>query len=254
MKVSLFASHPVFKSVREDRNTVSQLRQNNNYSLTEPNQRRISTAIENLANESGESNIEFLLDVGKNLTYQTRIPSGMSPKHDWRLQLKDAAAQSLSHSDPILRGKYDAQIDKVFDSQKGLNPTERAILAKRDSILSRCDMDSIQDNPNKNIRNLEKNMNYFIISSETPTKQKLAVLKKLDYFMSDDYEINPQLANKKTQVLAEMMNDMVINTPDAEIPNIKAVNQKTHGMCAAISIARKAMAYEDKLNYIDAMV
>jgi hypothetical protein len=69
--------------------------------------------------------------------------------------------------------------------------------------------------------------------------------------MSDEYKINPQLADKKTQALAEIVNDIVIDTPASEIPNIKAVNQRQHGMCAAISICRKALAYEDKPNFVD---
>ena len=69
--------------------------------------------------------------------------------------------------------------------------------------------------------------------------------------MSPDYKINPQLADKKSQALAEMVNDIVINTPESKIPNVKAINQKHHGMCAAISICRKMLAYEDKANYVD---
>ena len=56
-----------FKGRREDRNTVQQLKQDNNYSLTENNKIRISKAINNLADESGENNVKFLLDVADNL-------------------------------------------------------------------------------------------------------------------------------------------------------------------------------------------
>lgn len=72
--------------------------------------------------------------------------------------------------------------------------------------------------------------------------------------MSPDYEINPQLKDKKAQVLSEMINDLVIKTPERSVPNIKAINQKTHGMCAAISIVRKTVAYEDKPNYVDSIL
>ena len=69
--------------------------------------------------------------------------------------------------------------------------------------------------------------------------------------MSDDYKINPQLEGKKSIVVAEMINDMAINVPGNKIPNMKAVNQQSHGMCAAISITRKKLAYENKPAYVD---
>lgn len=251
---SINSTTPKFKSVREDRNTTSQLSKNNDYSLTEPNQRRINKAIENLAKQRGEENIKFLLNVGENLTYQTNIPDAKPTKNEWRSKLKDATEKSLAISDPILKSKYESEISRVFDEPKKLSDDEKSILEHKKSIMSRVDLDSIKSNPNENIRNLEKNMDYFISSTETPIKQKAYVMERLDYMMSPDYHINPQLKDKKTQVLAEMMNDMVINTPESKVPNMKAVNQKTHGMCAAISIARKAVAYEDKPDYVDTLM
>jgi len=251
---SINSTTPKFKSVREDRNTTSQLSKNNDYSLTEPNQRRINKAIENLAKQRGEENIKFLLNVGENLTYQTNIPDAKPSKNEWRSKLKDATKKSLAISDPILKSKYEPEISRVFDEPKAMSEDEKSILEHKKTIMSRVDLDSLKSNPNENIRNLEKNMDYFISSTETPTKQKAYVMERLDYLMSPDYHINPQLKNKKTQVLAEMMNDMVINTPESKVPNMKAVNQKTHGMCAAISIARKAVAYEDKPDYVDTLL
>ena len=255
MKVTFLNNKtPNFKGVREDRNTTAQLKQNNNYSLTEPNQRRINKAIENLAKQQGEENIRFLLDIGENLKYQTNIDNGKTTKNEWKSKLKNATEQSLAHSNPILKEKYQPEIDRVFNDKKELSTDEKALLAHKRSILKRADLSQLKSNPNENIRNLEKNMDYFITSTETPIKQKRYVMSKLDYMMSPNYKINPQLENKKTQVLAEIMNDMVIDTPESKIPNMKAVNQKTHGMCAAISIARKSVAYEDKPNYVDAIL
>lgn len=254
MKVNFMTQSPVFKGVREDRNTTAQLKQNNDYSLTEPNQRRINKAIENLAKQRGEENIQFLLDVGENLTYQTNIQNGKKTKNEWKSKLRNAAKESLAHSNPVLREKYLPEIQRVFDDNKNLSIDEKAILMHKRSIMKRVDKDALKDNPNENIKNLERNLDYFITSTETPTKQKRYVMQKLDFLMSSGYKINPQLKDKKTQVLAEMVNDLAINTPESKIPNIKAVNQKTHGMCAAISIARKAVAYEDKPNYVDAIL
>ncbi|MCM1265544.1 MAG: hypothetical protein NC200_05020 [Candidatus Gastranaerophilales bacterium] len=254
MKVNFITQSPIFKGVREDRNTTSQLKQNNDYSLTEPNQRRINKAIENLAKQRGEENIQFLLDVGEHLTYQTNIDNGKKTKNEWRSKLRNATKESLAHSNPILREKYLPEIKRVFDEKKTLTSDEKAILMHKRSIMKRVDKDSLKDNANENIRALERNMDYFITSTETPTKQKRYVMQKLDFFMSPNYKINPQLEDKKTQVLAEMINDLAIDTPESKIPNMKAVNQKTHGMCAAISIVRKAVAYEDKPKYVDALL
>ena len=251
---SINSTLPKFKGVREDRNTISQLKENNGYSLTEPNQRRINKALANLAQQRGEENIRFLLNVADNLTYQTNIANGKVTKNDWKGQLKEATRESMCLSDPIISQKYEPEFKRVFLDKKELNDDEKKIIAHRDSIMKRINKAEIADNPNENIRDLENNIDYFITSTETPTKEKAYVMERLDYMMSPEYKINPQLENKKTKVLAEMMNDMVINTPNAKIPNMKAVNQKTHGMCAAISIARKAVAYESKSNYVDSLL
>ena len=124
-----------FKGRREDRNTVSQLKTDNDYSLTENNSSRINKAIENLSNEKGESNVRFLIDVAENLTYSTGIDTGLKPRHDWKLKLKEAAQKSLTASDPITREKLSPVLHKVFDSKKPLSPDEKEILAYRDNIL-----------------------------------------------------------------------------------------------------------------------
>lgn len=248
MKInSITQSTPMFKSVREDRNTVSQLKENNNYSLTDPNQRRINKAIENLAKQRGEENIKFLLDVAENLKYQGHVPN-KSPevKNDWSQKLKGATEESLAHSNPILRNKYNSEIERIF-SPKPLTKDEEKINTYKKRILERA-------KDHEKVDEIGKNLDYFITSSETPIEQKKYVMKRLDYFMSPKYKINPQLKDKKSEVLYEITNDIAINTPESKVPNIKAVNQKTHGMCAAISIVRKAVAYEDKPNYVDALL
>ena len=247
MKVNFFVQTPGFKGIREDRNTVSQLKENNNYSLTEPNQRRINKAIENLAKQRGEENIKFLLDVGENLKYQAKLPDKtIQTKNDWSSKLKGAAEESLSHSNPILRDKYQPKIDKVF-SEKPLTKDEEEMAKIKNKLVRKVKGD-------KEEKAIQKNLEYFIASTETPIEQKKYVLKRLDYFMSPKYKINPQLEDKKPKILSEIANDIAINTLDTDIPNTKAVNQKTHGMCAAISIVRKAVAYEDKPNFVDAIL
>lgn len=245
MKVNLFIQKPVFKGIREDRNTVQQLKENNDYSLNEPNQRRINAAIDNLAKQRGEENIKFLLDVGENIKYQTNIHDKQT-KNEWKSKLKNATEQSLAHSNPILREKYQPEIERVF-GQKPLNKDEEKLLSTKKRLLNRVKDEKLK-------QSIGENLDYFVTSTETSIAQKQYILKRLDYFMSPKYQINPQLTNKKEQILSEMVNDITINTPDSKIPNIKAINQKTHGMCAAISIARKAVAYEDKPNYVDSLI
>ena len=80
--------NPEFKGQRQDRKTISQLKQENKYDLNVPNQRRISNAIDNLSKIPGEKNIDFLLDVADNLKYGTNIDLGKKPYNDWNSKLK----------------------------------------------------------------------------------------------------------------------------------------------------------------------
>ena len=243
-----------FKGTREDRNIVEQLKQNNDYSLTENNQKRISKSIENLAQNKGEKNLEFLLDVAENLQYGTNIKTDSAPRNDWKAKLKNAVETSFNISDPIAKNKYESKIQKVFDPKKPLSPDEKALLDMRSEILKKIDKSQLQNLANYNVKNIEKNLNNFIISSETPLQQKKYILNRLDYFLSPEYKINPQLEDKKTLILAEMLNDLVVASSDSKIPNTKSINQKQHGMCAAISIARKLLSYEYKTDFVDSIM
>ena len=217
---------PNFKGKRQDRNAVSQLKNDNPYDLNVPNQRRISEAIDKLSNVSGEDNVNFLVDVADNLKYGTNIDLNKKSYNDWNLKLKNAAEKSLSLSDKSVQEKLGARVADGFKSQKPLTKTEKEILAERKNLLSQIDFNSLKEISNENIRNIKNNLDYFIVSSEVPTSQKLYILKRFNFFMSPDYKINPQLADKKSQALAEMVNDIVINTPESKIPNVKAINQK----------------------------
>ena len=243
-----------FYGKREDRNTVSKLSRDNAFSLNEMNQRKINEAIDSLADVQSESNVKFLLSTAKNLKYGTNIPSDKQVRNDWRQKLNGAVTDAIKGLPESAQAKYTEEADKVFGASKELSSAEKRILENKEKILGSIDRDALASLKDKNERNLETNLEYFIISTETTTKQKDYVLKRLAHFMSDDYKINPQLKGKKTQVLAEMVNDLVITTPESEIPNIKSVNQRSHGMCGDISISRKALAYEDKPNYVDAIM
>ena len=114
-----------FKGIREDRNTASQLKQDNKYSLTDNNQKRISKAIENLGTNSGENNIKFLIELGENLQYGSNISLDTKPNNDWKLKIKNALYNSLSISNPILKDKYSAKINDVFSKTQKLSPDEQ---------------------------------------------------------------------------------------------------------------------------------
>lgn len=248
-KINIF--NPYFQGQRQDRKNVSQLQQDNKYDLNVPNQRRISESIENLSRIPGEDNINFLLDTANNLKYGTGIDLGKKSYNDWHQKLRDAAKSSFALSDSSVQEKLKEKIEQSYNVKKPLSKAETEILDLRKSLLSQIDFDSLKDIPNENIRNVRKNLDYFIVSSEVPTTQKLYILKRLNYFMSPEYKINSQLEDKKSQALSEIINDIVINTPESRVPNIKAINQKQHGICASISICRKLLAYEDKPNYVD---
>lgn len=242
---------PNFKGIRQDRNTVEQLKKDNKYDLNVPNQRKISTAIENLSEVPGEANVNFLLDVSENLQYGTNIDLGKASFNDWQVKLNNAAQKALSKSSKDVQERLFPRLQSITSTPKTLTEDEKEILSLRNSILSKIDPEELSKIKSKNIKQLERNLDYFIVSSEVQLSQKLYIMKRLNHFMSDEYQIHPQLQDKKTQALAEIINDITVDTPESEIPNIKAVNQKSHGMCAAISICRKALAYEDKANFVD---
>lgn len=240
-----------FDGQRKDRRNVEQLKKNNPYDLNVINQRQIEESINNLAETGGEKNADFLINVSKNLKYGTNIDLGKTPNHDWQAKLYSAAKIAAEKSPEKARPKLYAKMDKIASAPKPLTTGEREILELRKSILDKVDRKALNNIANENIGNFDSNFDYLISSSEMTTAQKLYILKRLNYMMSPKYKINKMLADKKTRVLAEMVNDMVINTPEAKIPNIKSVNQLTTGTCAAISICRKNLAYEDKANYVD---
>lgn len=240
----------VFTGQRQDRSTVAQLKQDNKYDLNRINQRRINQAITDLAEIPDEDNINFLIDVSENLKYGTNIDLNKKSYNEWREKLNAAIKHSYDKSSEDVQKRLAPKIATLNDA-KPLTEDEKEILSMRDALLEKVDYAQLEKIPSDNIKNLPANLDYFIISSEVPISQKVYILKRLNYFMSDKYKIDAQLADKKTQALAEIINDIVVDTPESKIPNIKSVNQRHHGMCAAISICRKDLAFEDKPNYVD---
>ena len=242
-----------FKGTRTLKNTVVQLARNNRYSLSEPNQRYIANSINELGAIPGENNIRFLLNIAAKEKYNTNIKLTDAPKHDWKTMLLTAAASALALTPIVNKTEFANKIQELSKPQE-LSEDEKDILKARESLLNAVDLEQIKNETVGGIKDFQRNLDYFIVSSETTVAHKKYVLKRLNYFMSDKYKINPQLKDKKSIAVAEMVNDMAIFTPGHKIPNIKAVNQKQHGICAAISIVRKKLAYEDKPNYVDSII
>lgn len=246
-------SKQVFKGQRVWKNTITQLTKNNPYSLTEPNQRRISDAIKAMAQTKSDKNIKFLLSSAAKVKYSTNIQLKDTPRNNWKGMLLSAAATIAALAPLTVKNKVNKQIETI-ENNTVLNKDEKEILNLREQLLKSVDLKQIQKETKGSAKDFGKNLDYFIVSSETTLKHKKYVLERLNYMMSDKYKINPQLKDKKSIAVAEMINDMAIHTPGNDVPNIKAIDQKSHGMCAAISIVRKKLTYEDKPNYVDAIL
>ena len=156
MKLQKIINTLAFKGIREDRNTTAQLKNKNEYSLTDNNQQRISKAIENLGENNGEKNVKFLLDVAENLKYGSNIDNGAKPRNDWKLKLQKAAEKSLSMSDPITRNKLAPEMSRVFYTQKPLSEDEKELLQSKANILQNIDKSQLANEKNKNITNIER--------------------------------------------------------------------------------------------------
>ena len=253
-----------FKSLRTDKNQVATLK-NGNLPIIENKKENILNALNNMALNAERTSIEFLLDVAKNLEYGQNGNSEFkdmidestevtSPREntDWAQILSDTIKSALNNSNEDV-SDLEEEYKKLFTTKKPLTPTQKEILNLRQQFRTAViSENALRDTDSLSISaEILKNIDYFISSSEISLSQKSECLKKFIYFLSDEYKIDPQLIDKKNQVVAEMLNDMLIKTPEQDELTIKSVNQLYSGICAAISICRKAIAYEDKVRYMD---
>jgi hypothetical protein len=241
-----------FAGQREDRNNVDRLRLQTN-ALNFNNQRNISKSIDNLSKDSSTKNINFLMNVAEQIKYGLNAGiTDVKPNNDWKEQLRTATEKSISNNNTDAKESLKARFKQVFENNKDLTEQEKQVLSLRQDLLNTSGLQNeIKTSENENVQNIEKNLNYFVVSSEIATEEKVQVLEKLNKFMSPEYKIEEQLKDKKPQVLGEILNDIIVKRADQERPTIKQVDQRHHGMCAAISSARKTMAYEWKPQYID---
>ncbi len=251
-----------FKSLRSDKIEAGRLK-NGNEPLIENNKRNICGALNNLAGRSDRESMEFLLDTADNLAYgqsgesefKKIIDSDSNTQTkrentDWHQLLSDTIKRALDSAEGNIDDLKE-EYKRIFSGSKPLTQEQKDILDLRSRLADKLCTEAVLDDSGKMLMsaNIRKNLDYFISSSEISYKQKKECLEKFLYLLSDDYKINPQLSDKKIQVLDEMLNDLVIQTPESEVLTIKDTDQKYTGMCAAISICRKAMAYEDKTGY-----
>ena len=240
-----------FLGRREDKNTVEQLKKQGD-ALTLNNQRNITTAIDKLAEDSSEDNIKFLMSVAQGLRYGTSFELGdKKTNNDWKGKLQTATEKALANTDSPNKAKLQEQFKATFIDKKEMTEDEKSVMALRDNLLKTKGLpQAINDSKIDAVKNIAKNLDYFVISSEITTKEKKSCLEKLNTLMSPEYKINSQLKDKKPQVLGELLNDLVVKTSESDKPIIKTTDQRHHGMCAAISTSRKVMAYEYKDKYV----
>ncbi len=240
-----------FLGRREDKNTVEQLKQQGD-ALTLNNQRNINNAIDNLAKDSSEENIKFLMNVAQGLRYGTSFElDDKKSNNEWKSKLQNATAKALENTDSPNKAELQKQFKATFIDKKEMSNDEKAVMSLRNNLLQTKGLpQAMHDSKIDAVKNIAKNLDYFVISTEITTKEKKTCLEKLNKLMSNDYKINPQLKDKKPQVLGELLNDLVVKTADSDKPTIKTTDQRHHGMCAAISTSRKVMAYEYKDKYV----
>ncbi len=255
-----------FKSIRQDLEATRNL-QSGTKPLSDNKKLNILAALNRLIQESKAPEIEQMLDIAGNLSYGIPKNSRMSEivneeftdtdhseMETWSEKLQETIAQAISNQkDKDLQAQLTQKFHEVFSKKQPLTKEQENILKSRENILQTLS-ENLQNADAETISQtatVKKLLDYFIISPDISNSQKQTCLEKMNYFLSDDYKINPQLKDKKLQALSEILNDMTIKTPESSELLIKDVNQRQSGICAAISACRKAMAYEDKVRYLE---
>ncbi len=254
-----------FKSLRTDKNTVDTLRKGTK-PISENQKLNIFTSLNNLASTQDRANIEFLLEVAQNLNYgqsgdsafRTELDErGETPTSrenvDWSKALQETIALALANNTGDDVSDLQAEFEKIYSTKKELTSEQKELLVLRDTLNSLVIAEDPLADEEALLRStrIRKNLDYFVASSEIPNVQKKECLEKFLFLLSDEYDINPQLENRRFKVMDEMLSDMLIKTPEDDVLTTKCVDQRQSGICAAISICRKAVAYEDKVRYMD---
>lgn len=256
--------NPSFKNLRTDKNEIATLK-NGSMPILDNKKENILSALNRMASDSERKSIEFLMDVAENLRYgqfgnsefrdmidETTDISGKRENTDWAELLSDTIKQALSSADSDV-SDLEAAYTNLFGTKTPLTAQQKDVLELRNQFKKQIvNQKSVEDADSLSLSaEVSQNIDFFIASSEISLDQKKECLEKLLYLLSDEYPINPQLTDKKLQIVNEMLHDLLIKVPGQEELTNKGVNQLYSGICAAISICRKAVAYEDKVRYID---
>lgn len=262
-----------FEGNRTDHNLISELTNKDGEAIFKPKARAIEAAISRMANDGHTDNVNFLLNVAENLQYGVKkgsaldqflsTDSSIAKKEvkqnvNWEGMLEAAIAKALKANRTADKADLQARFDKLFPSVEteksvkwvSVNPNialEKEVIKYRNQIINSAEFKnhSLKRPQNR----IQQHLDYFVASSEVAVAEKAEILKQFANFMSDNYEINPQIADRKVQILDEMIADIVVKVPGRAMLTTKNMLQK-HGSCAAISTSRKAMAHEHKLAYV----
>ena len=258
-----------FNGKRDDYNTAKQLKDGKEM-ITPPRERLIHNAIKKLSTYSSNRNVENLLGIASANQYGIRQNSALrqylnenSPlsgtileNNPWDIELQKATEKAIKKLAKNKREKFLQKYNEIFIQPQELTRIEKKIIKYRESIINSKPMQEALSNKSKQNETSKalKFLDYFVASSETPMKEKAYVLLKLSHLMSDAYSIHPQLKDKKFQIFSEIINDLVIKIPSQDEFTSKDCSQEKHGSCAATSVARKALLYEDKVAYINTLL
>ena len=255
---------PKFGSLRTDKNDIGLLK-DGNMPILDNKKENILAALSRMADNPERKSIEFLLDVAQNLVYgqngnsefkdiidETTDYTKERENTDWSGLLQDTIQKALSNSEEDV-SDLEAISQKIFNTKQPLSQEQKDIIDLRNKFKKAVvNSEAIESSDSLTLAAQASNsIDLFISSSEISLKQKKECLEKFLYLLSDDYPIEPQLADKKIKIVNEMLDDLLVRIPEQKELTTKGVNQLYSGICAAISICRKAVAYEDKSRYMD---
>ncbi len=266
-----------FKGVRKDINTIKELKYGT-APIGENQKLNIYTALQNIAANPTNTSIKALLDTARNRAYGidefSEYSKSINPQNtdnkqetqntNWETILNQTL---ISASETLEKNNGDKDLIeevKQYTSSpvyKELSPVQKEILDLRKRLNTALKKQYTKEFPNKTkaeketeLKDLDENFIYLLTSSETTYDTKKECLKKFLYLLGNKYEINPDLENKKIQIIKEMLADMLVKTPKSKVLTTKGIDQRQSGICAAISICRKLLAYEDKSRYMDVVL